>query len=141
MALPRWLANVNRRMLNPLMRPAAGWLPWFGVVTHVGRISRRVYRTPVNLFPAPGGYVVAVSYGRASDWARNVLTAGGCSLQTRGRRVPISRATLVRDRHRRLVPAPARLVMRLFGVDEFIVLTPGDAPGQAPPEGSVQCSR
>ena len=126
MAFPRWLVPVNRRAVNPLTRLAAGHLPWFGVVRHVGRRTGRTYRTPVNAFPAAGGYVVAVSYGRRSDWVRNVLAAGGCVLEARGQLWPCS-ARLVEDPLRRLVPGPARLILRVIGVEEFLVLTTAPA--------------
>ena len=122
MAFPRWLVPLNRRAVNPLTRLAAGRLPWFGVVRHVGRRTGRHYRTPVNAFPAADGYIVAVSYGRRSDWVRNVLAAGGCDLEARGRLWPCS-ARLIEDRLRRLVPRPARLVLRAIRVEEFLLLT------------------
>jgi hypothetical protein len=34
-------------------------VPGFGIVTHVGRKSLKVYPTPVNVFRAPGGFIVA----------------------------------------------------------------------------------
>jgi hypothetical protein len=33
----------------------AGWLPGFGILTHVGRKSGKVYRTPINVFRASNG--------------------------------------------------------------------------------------
>ena len=63
------------------------WLPGFGVVHHVGRRSGRAYRTPVNLFPSDGGYLIALTYGEHTEWVRNVLAAGGCVVETRGHSV------------------------------------------------------
>jgi deazaflavin-dependent oxidoreductase (nitroreductase family) len=79
-----------------LMRPPqriksrfADRLPGFGIVTHVGRKSRKVYRTPVNVFRAPEGFLIALTCGRESEWVKNVLMAGGCELETRGVRCPL----------------------------------------------------
>jgi deazaflavin-dependent oxidoreductase (nitroreductase family) len=76
MPIPRWVARANRLVTNRLARPLAMRAPGFGVVVHVGRKSGRVYRTPVNVFPAPDGYTVALTYGADAEWVRNVVAAG-----------------------------------------------------------------
>jgi hypothetical protein len=42
----RWLAKINIAFTNRITGQFAGWLPGFGIVTHVGRKSGKVYRTP-----------------------------------------------------------------------------------------------
>jgi hypothetical protein len=64
---PRSIARFNRRYTNKLTLRAAGYLPGFGVVSHVGRKSGRVYRTPVNAFHTDGRYIIALTYGSESD--------------------------------------------------------------------------
>ena len=76
MPLPRAVARFNRHVTNRILGPFAYVLPLFGVVVHRGRRSRRLYRTPVNVFRRPGGVVIALTYGPESDWVRNVLAAG-----------------------------------------------------------------
>jgi hypothetical protein len=49
----RWLAKINIAFTNRITGLFAGWLPGFGILTHVGRKSGKVYRTPVNVFRAP----------------------------------------------------------------------------------------
>jgi hypothetical protein len=49
----RWLARINIVLTNRITSLFAGWLPGFGILTHVGRKSGKVYRTPVNVFRAP----------------------------------------------------------------------------------------
>ena len=44
----RWLAKINIVLTNRITGLFAGWLPGFGILTHGGRTSGRVYRTPVN---------------------------------------------------------------------------------------------
>jgi len=46
----RTLAAFNLAVTNRITGRFAGWLPGFGIVTHLGRKSGRVYRTPVNVF-------------------------------------------------------------------------------------------
>jgi hypothetical protein len=82
-----------------------------------------VYRTPVNVFPRPGGYVIALTYGRRSEWVQNVLARHGCTLETRGRRVTLGDPHLFHDPRRRVVPAPLRPVLGLLGVSDFLDLS------------------
>src|SRR5216117_3210533 len=67
----RWLAKVNIAVTNRITSLFAGWLPGFGILTHVGRKSGKVYRTPVNVFRAPNGFIIALTYGRESEWVKN----------------------------------------------------------------------
>jgi hypothetical protein len=55
------MARFNKRVTNRLTRPLAPGCRAFGVVIHRGRKSGRVYETPVNVFRAGGGYVVALT--------------------------------------------------------------------------------
>jgi deazaflavin-dependent oxidoreductase (nitroreductase family) len=123
MAAPRWLAGVNRRVTNRVAGGVAARLPGFGVIVHRGRRSGRRYRTPVNVFHAPDGYVVALTYGVGSDWVSNVLAAGGCELETRGRLEHLTAPRVVHDESRRQVPPLVRPVLRLLDVADFVRLT------------------
>ncbi len=109
MPLPHGLGRFNRWVTNPVTRTFAGRLPGFAIVVHRGRTSGRRYRTPVNAFARPdGGYTLALTYGPESQWVRNVLAEGGCTLETTGRRVELRNPRVVRDPTRRPVPAPVR---------------------------------
>jgi deazaflavin-dependent oxidoreductase (nitroreductase family) len=129
MALPRGLAAFNRRVTNHVTGPLARWLPGFGVVAHRGRRSQREYRSPVNVFVARGGYVVALTYGADSDWVRNVLAAGGCDLVTRGRTVHLTAPEIFHDETRRHVPRPVRPLLRMMGVADFLRLSTNPTVG------------
>ena len=118
----RWLAKINIAVTNRITSLFAGWLPGFGILTHVGRKSEKVYRTPVNVFRAPNGFVIALTYSSESEWVKNVLAAGGCELKTRGRKYRLSTPKVVRDPARRRFPVPVRLVLKLVGADEYMEL-------------------
>jgi deazaflavin-dependent oxidoreductase (nitroreductase family) len=122
MPAPHWLARFNRVGTNRVLGPLAPHLPLFGVVVHRGRTSGRVYRTPVNVFPRPGGATVALTYGPGSEWVRNVLAAGGCEIETRGRTVRMTHPRLVHDEQRQAMPGPVRVVLGLMGVNDFLEL-------------------
>jgi deazaflavin-dependent oxidoreductase (nitroreductase family) len=119
----RWLAKINIIVTNRITSLFAGWLPGFGILTHVGRKSSRVYRTPVNVFRAPEGFLIALTYGRESEWVRNVISAGTCQLETRGVQCQVSSPTIVHDPTRRRFPIPVRIVLRLIGADDFMQLS------------------
>lgn len=129
MPLPRSVARFNRVVTNRLFPLAwlAPYLPSFGVILHAGRKSGRLYRTPVNVFRRPGGYVVALTYGPDADWVRNVLASGGCILETRGEVVRVKQPRLFRDEHLRAVPPLLRVLGSALGrvanVTEFLDLT------------------
>ncbi|HLH58349.1 MAG TPA: nitroreductase family deazaflavin-dependent oxidoreductase [Streptosporangiaceae bacterium] len=122
MTLPKRLARLNRAGLNRLTRRIAPRLPGLGVVVHRGRRSGRVYRTPVNVFAQPDGYVFALTYGPDADWVRNVLAAGGCELLTHGRRVRLTEPRVFRDETRAAIRAPERYVLPLLRVSDFLAM-------------------
>ena len=116
----RWLANINIVFTSRITSLFAGWLPGFGILTHVGRKSGKVYRTPVNVFRTPTGVVIALTYSSESEWVKNVLAAGVCELKTRGRKYQLSAPNVVRDPTRQRFPIPVHLILRLVGADEYI---------------------
>jgi deazaflavin-dependent oxidoreductase (nitroreductase family) len=122
MPLPRSLARFNLKVTNPILGKMAWWMPGFAVLTHIGRRSGRTFQTPVNLFRHGDDYVFACTYGSDAQWVRNVLTAGGCRVRTRGRHVALTQPRLVHDPSRALVPAPVRVVLGVVGVDDFVVM-------------------
>jgi hypothetical protein len=64
----RWLAKINIAFTNRITSLFAGWFPGFGILTHVGRKSGKVYRTPVNVFRASNGFIIALTYSSQSEW-------------------------------------------------------------------------
>jgi deazaflavin-dependent oxidoreductase (nitroreductase family) len=119
----RWLAKINIIFTNRITSLFAGWLPGFSILTHVGRKSGKVYRTPVNVFRASNGFVIALTYSSQSEWVKNVLVAGGCELKTRGKEYQLSAPRVVRDATRRRFPIPVRTVLRIVGADEYMELS------------------
>jgi deazaflavin-dependent oxidoreductase (nitroreductase family) len=119
----RWVAGFNLAITNRITSRFADRLPGFGILTHVGRKSGRVYRTPVNVFRAPNGFLIALTYGRESEWVKNVLTAGGCRLETRRVRYQLSTPTIVHDPSRRRFPLFVRMILGLIGANDFMQLS------------------
>jgi deazaflavin-dependent oxidoreductase (nitroreductase family) len=119
----RWLAKINIAFTNRITGLFAGWLPGFGILTHVGRKSGKMYRTPVNVFRAPNGFIIALTYSSQCEWVKNVLAAGGCELKTRGKKYQLSAPQVVRDPTRRQFLIPVRVVLSIVGADEYMELS------------------
>jgi deazaflavin-dependent oxidoreductase (nitroreductase family) len=114
MPIPMSVARFNRVVLNRVTGRFAGRLPGFGIVHHVGRSSGRAYATPMNVFPDGDDYVIALTYGPNTDWVKNVLAAGGCEVETRGKRVRLANPRIEDDPERRWAPGFASPFIRLL---------------------------
>src|SRR5947199_335957 len=87
MHIPRFMRNVNRVLTNPILGTVAWLVPPLAVVHHVGRKTGSLYRTPVVAFRSDAGFVIPMTYGRDVDWARNIIRANCCELESGGRRL------------------------------------------------------
>jgi hypothetical protein len=92
MHLPRWLARVNRRVINP-REVRRGVRP---VLIHVGRSSGQTYRTPLDAHLLPDGYLFIPMYGPRTDWVKNVLVAGEAGLFIDGKEIELESPRMVR---------------------------------------------
>ena len=119
----RWVAAFNLAVTNRITSRFAARSPGFGILTHVGRKSGRLHRTPVNVFRAPEGFLIALTYGRDGEWVKNVAAAGGCELETRHLLYLLSAPTIVHDPTRRRFPLFVRIVLRVIGADDFMHLS------------------
>src|SRR5580704_221189 len=111
----RWVAAFNLAVTNRITSRFAARLPGFGILAHVGRKSGKLYRTPVNVFRAPEGFLIALTYGRESEWVKNVVAAGACQLETRGVLYQLSAPTIVHDPTRRRFAPLVRTVLGIVG--------------------------
>ena len=120
MPIPKSVASFNKKVTNRITGPFAGHLPGFAVVHHVGRVSGREYRTPVNAFRHDDGYVFVLTYGADADWVKNVEAAQACEIETRGRTVRLVEPRRFTDPECRAVPGAVRAILNLLDVDEFV---------------------
>jgi deazaflavin-dependent oxidoreductase (nitroreductase family) len=116
------LGPLTTHVFNPVTRLVASRLPGFGVLTHTGRSTGRRYRTPLIVLPRGDDYVIGLWYGSDVHWVKNVLAAGGCELQTRGRTVRLAEPRVSADPARRVLPLPLRWAGSVVGVTEFLRL-------------------
>ena len=120
MPIPSRVARWNKVGLNRITRHVAPWMPGFGLVVHRGRRSGREYQTPVNVFPAEDGFIIALTYGADTDWVKNVQAAGGCELRTRGRVLRVGSPRVYHDETRHGIRPLERQMLRLLGVADFL---------------------
>ncbi len=123
MPAPRWLARVNLHLTNRVLGPLASRLPGMGVVLHIGRKSHRRYRTPVLIFRRGDRMIIALTYGRESQWVHNVLAEAGCDLETERRILRLVHPVLFHDEQRGAMPAFVRFMLGLLNVSDFLELT------------------
>jgi deazaflavin-dependent oxidoreductase (nitroreductase family) len=114
-----------QRYVNPIALPVARRLPNFAVLTHRGRKTGRAHRTPVNVFRRDGDYVFFLTYGSDVHWVKNVLAAGSCTIETRGRVVELVDPELVTDPKLRAAPPLVRFAeRRIAGVTQYLRMRP-----------------
>jgi deazaflavin-dependent oxidoreductase (nitroreductase family) len=138
MPLPLWVGRFNRRVTNRLTGPFADRLPYFAILIHRGRQSGRTYRTPINVFRDGNDYIFVLTYGANTEWARNVLAAGGCEIVTRGRHIRLTNPRFFTDTTKRWAPRPVRAFLRLTGMSECMRLTRVLPSSAADGPGSTQ---
>jgi deazaflavin-dependent oxidoreductase (nitroreductase family) len=74
------------KLTSPLARQVAGrrWFPLWAVVHHRGRRSGQAYAVPVAVLVTPTTFVIGLPWGPPTNWAQNVLAAGGCTMRWKG---------------------------------------------------------
>ena len=106
------------------MRHVAGRLPFFALVTQVGRKTGIVRTNPVNILERDGEYIIALTYGSDVNWLQNVIAAGGCEIRTRGRRIVLGPPRVVEDPSASVAPRWVRPALRLMGMRQYAILRP-----------------
>ena len=97
--LGRSLLRSAIRPFNRLVLLLAGtrFLPLYGVISHRGRRSGKVYRTPVVVRPTNDGFIVPMPWGESTDWYRNVWAAGQCTIRWKDRDYSLGDPEVIAD--------------------------------------------
>ena len=91
MPVPMWVAEVNKRVFNP-MEKRRGKRP---IITHVGRTSGKTFQTPLDAHRVDGGFIFILMYGSKSDWVQNVLAAGTATVTKDGESFALTSPQLI----------------------------------------------
>lgn len=92
---PRSLVKAT----EPIAKALAGrrGFPLWAVVHHRGRTSGTDYETPVAVVPTrdPDVVLIGLPWGAKTNWARNVVAAGGADLSWKGARRPTTSPRII----------------------------------------------
>ena len=91
-----FLRPLLKGLINPqTLRAAARGETQYAVVHHVGRRSGTAYDTPVEAHRTAEGTLILLPYGPVTDWCRNVLAAGQCTVSADGQDRALSAPVVV----------------------------------------------
>ena len=118
------------KVLNPLIGRLAGKRHFHMAarLTHTGRRSGRTYVTPVGARRAGDAVLIPLTFGNQSDWSRNVLAAGHCSLRLEGVDYDATAPTLLSPQEaaphvRAAFGRLERASLRMLGITQFLRLS------------------
>jgi deazaflavin-dependent oxidoreductase (nitroreductase family) len=117
------------KVLNPVMSKFAGrrHFRMAAEVHHVGRRSGREYVTTVGARLDGSGFIIPLTFGNQSDWARNVRAAGRCWIRLGGQHFEVTQplfldAADARPMVRSAFNPAMRLTFKVLGIKQFMRL-------------------
>jgi deazaflavin-dependent oxidoreductase (nitroreductase family) len=114
---------MNRYGINRVTRLFANRIPPFVMMVHRGRTSGRMYHTPIMAFPTEKGVVIALTYGRDTDWEKNVFAASNCEMIRRGQTLLLANPRHIPEAEAsQYLPGVIRNALRLMRVHDFLRL-------------------
>jgi deazaflavin-dependent oxidoreductase (nitroreductase family) len=94
--LPKFVTRVS----TPAALAMSGHriMPLWATIHHTGRKSGRSFHTPIAVIPVhdPGLVMIGLPWGTDTNWARNVVAAGGANLTWKGRDVWLTDPRIVK---------------------------------------------
>ena len=82
--IPKGLPNIvryfSKLFRNRMIADVESGKSEMSIISHSGRKSGRAFRTPVEAIFLSNEVLIALVYGRKTDWLKNVLEQGGCSI-------------------------------------------------------------
>lgn len=117
MPMPLWWGHVNKKLFNPKALENGKW----PVISHVGRSSGRVHRTPLDAYEVDGTFVFILVYGSRSDWVQNILASGSANLEANGEVVDLTSPRVISsDEAWQLLDGIAKPPPRFLNIDEYL---------------------
>jgi hypothetical protein len=132
-----------RRLMNERIAPrlveagvAGSGRSEIGIIEHVGRVTGTVRRTPIHPNPVPGGFAISIPYGPGTQWVRNIMVAGRCTMRLHDVTHELTNPRIARGGDVPGLPRIARAIGMPLG-DEYLVLDLGDAPTPTADDGTT----
>ncbi len=113
------------KITAPLALRLAGrrWFPLWAVVRHRGRSSGREYSIPVAVISTESTFLIGLPWGVQTNWVRNVMAAGGCTIRWKGVEHKITRPALVAPAVAVAAAGPVgRQIFKRIPVDAYLEL-------------------
>jgi len=113
---------INKYVTNKLLIHIAGKnLGLFAILSHIGRKSGKIYKIPIIVVPVQNGFVIALSYGKKTDWYENVKAKGGCSLTWKKREYDLINPEFI-DQKQGMAAFPSlfRLGLSMMGIQYYL---------------------
>ena len=120
----RFILPFTTHILNRFTRLFVHRLPGFAIISHRGRKSGVIHRTPMNVFRDGDDYLFALTYSSNVQWVKNVMAAGEADLRIGEKTIHLTEPELFVDPKRRLMPLPVRLMLGVMRVSEFLRMRP-----------------
>jgi deazaflavin-dependent oxidoreductase (nitroreductase family) len=116
---------INKHVTNKLLIHIAGRkFGHFAILTHTGRKTGKVYKTPIIAEPVDGGFVIALTYGKKVDWLANVLINGSCSLFWKAKDYELNEPEFIdQEIGLKAFPSPLSWILELVGIEHFLRLS------------------
>ncbi len=130
----RWARRLMNERIAPVLLErgvADGEHAEIGVVEHVGRVSRKLRRTLVHPIPLGDRFALPLAYGEGAEWPKNVLAAGACRLQYRGRTFGLCNPRPMAGDEIEGLPRSEAVIGKAFG-SRFLVLDVSESESVAP---------
>lgn len=123
----RFARVMQRDVLNPgaLRDAGSAGSPW-AVVRTAGRVSGKVYDTPVGVQRVGDELYISLPYGEGTQWLRNVRAAGGATVLHDGNEIEATEPELVLIRQTPMASVD-RLAISIFGITHALRLRAASA--------------
>jgi len=109
----------------------------WGLLTHVGRRSGRIYQTSLGTCTYGDGFLLPLGYGPHTDWYRNLLAAGTGTLAWKGRTYQVERPELISGPEpMRAWRKSERVLLHLAGMHDFVWLHQSEGKATEPSQAT-----